>query len=80
MGTMANTLVLAYIGSSLCTIILRASYAGSLQELLHTESIAVEILQALIGSLGILLTIPLTALICCIFYNDNDRAELTENN
>ena len=80
MGTMANTLVLAYIGSSLCTIILRASYAGSLQELLHTESIAVEILQALIGSLGILLTIPLTALICCIVYNDNDRAELTENN
>jgi len=68
MGTMANTLVLAYIGSSLCSILLRVSYAGSLMEMLNTESIAVELLQAIIGSLGILLTIPLTALICSARY------------
>ena len=68
MGTMANTLILAYIGSSLCTIILRISYAGSMMELLNTESIAVELLQAIIGSLGILLTIPLTALLSCVVY------------
>ena len=72
MGTMANTLVLAYIGSSLCTIILKVSYAGSLMELVNTESITVELLQALIGSLGIFLTIPLTALIACVLYTGKE--------
>lgn len=68
MGTMANTLVLAYIGSSLCSIILKVSYSNSLMHLLNTEGIVVELLQAIVGSLGILLTIPLTALICCVKY------------
>ena len=75
MGTMANTLVLAYIGSSLCSILLKISYSGSLLELMNTESIIVELLQALAGSLGILMTIPLTALICCIAYCRRNRKD-----
>ncbi len=74
MGTMANTLVLAYIGSNLCAILLRVSYASSLTMLLNTESITVEVLQALVGSLGILLTIPLTTLVCCVRYTDRKLA------
>ena len=76
MGTMANTLILAYIGSSLCTIILRISYAGSMMELLNTESIAVELLQAIIGSLGILLTIPLTAFLSCVVYKNKAETDV----
>lgn len=68
MGTMANTLVLAYIGSSLCTILLKISYANSMLELLNTEGMIVELLNALIGSMAILLTIPLTALVCVAMY------------
>ena len=68
MGTMANTLVLAYIGSSLCTILLRITYSNSLMELLNTESIVVELLNAIVGSLGILLTMPLTAIVCVALY------------
>ena len=68
MGTMANTLVLAYIGSSLCSILLMISYSSSLQELLNRQNIVVEIMQALVGSVAILLTIPLTSLICGILY------------
>ena len=74
MGTMANTLVLAYIGSNLCAILLRISYANSLTMLLNTESITVEVLQALVGSMGILLTIPLTTLVCCIRYTGRKLA------
>lgn len=77
MGTMANTLVLAYIGSSLCSILLKISYSGSMMELINTESIIVELLQALAGSLGILMTIPLTALICCIAYCGKNRSSET---
>lgn len=68
MGTMANTLVLAYIGSSLCSILLMITYSSSLMELLNRENISVEIMQALIGSTAILLTIPLTSIVCAVKY------------
>ena len=76
MGTMANTLVLAYIGSSLSVVLLLVSYSASLSELLNREMIIVEILQALVGSLGILITIPLTSLICGILYRDKSLLSL----
>ena len=69
MGSMTNTLVLAYIGSSLTIILLLAVYASSFVDLLNREMVIVEILQALVGSLGILLTMPLTALICAFLYS-----------
>jgi uncharacterized membrane protein len=68
MGTMANTLILAYIGSSLSVVIILSVYSGSALSLFNSEMIVVEILQALAGSLGILAAMPLTALICSVFY------------
>lgn len=70
MGTMANTLVLAYIGSSLATTVLLVVFNGSLIELFNKERVIVEIMQALIGSIGILLTIPFTAFIASILYKN----------
>ena len=68
MGTMANTLVLAYIGSSLSTVLLFLSYQASLLQLLNRELIVVELLQALSGSIGILFTIPISALAASLLY------------
>ncbi len=68
MGTMANTLVLAYIGSALTVTILQVIYNGSLFELMNKERIILEVMQAVIGSLGILLAIPFTAFICSVSY------------
>lgn len=68
MGTMSNTLVMAYIGSSLSTTLLLLIYSGSLMELLNKEMIIVELLQIMVGSFGLLLTIPLTSLICSLIY------------
>ena len=69
MGTMLNTLILAYIGSSLSMILLSTADTRSLLQLLNTELIAVELLRALVGSFGMLLTIPLTACACAYLYN-----------
>ena len=77
MGTMANTLVLAYIGSQLCTILLLIMYSSSLYELVNREGIVVEMLNAFIGSLAILLTIPLTSMVCAAFYTRSE-AEVSE--
>jgi len=68
MGSMANTLVLAYIGSSLSVILLLIVYSHDLTDLLNREMVIVELLQAIVGSLGILLAIPLTALTCAAFF------------
>ncbi|WP_312642967.1 YibE/F family protein [Hydrogenoanaerobacterium sp.] len=68
MGTMANTLVLAYIGSSLSMVLLLIAYNNSLLGLLNKEMIVVEILQTLVGSMGILFTIPLTSAISAFVY------------
>lgn len=69
MGTMANTLVLAYIGSSLSVVLLLITYNPSLLDLMNREMVVIEILQALIGSLGILMTLPLTAIVSGLLYS-----------
>lgn len=71
MGTMANTLILAYIGSSLSIVLLLSAYSTSLLYLLNREMIVVEILQALVGSFGILFAMPLTSFFCALMYKEN---------
>lgn len=73
MGTMANTLILAYIGSSLSVVLILSAYSTSVMYLLNREMIVVEILQALIGSFGILFTMPLTSLICAVLYTKKNN-------
>ncbi len=68
MGTMANTLVLAYIGCELSATVISVAYSSSLTTLFGREKIVVEIINALVGSVGILLTIPLTALVSSALY------------
>ena len=68
MGTMANTLVLAYIGSSLTCVLLLVAYNANIEQVINKELIVAEILQALAGSMGMLLTLPLTSAICAVLY------------
>ncbi|MCL2381658.1 MAG: YibE/F family protein [Treponema sp.] len=68
MGSMANTLILAYIGTSLSVVLVLSAYSNSLLGLLNREMISVEILQSLAGILGILFAMPLTAFFCAVLY------------
>ena len=63
MGTMANTLILAFAGSSLNMLILVQTYDIPFLQLINTDSIALEVVQSVAGSIGILLTVPLVAFI-----------------
>lgn len=76
MGTMANTLILAYIGGSLSVVLLLSAYSTSLMYLMNMEMIVVEILQSLIGSFGILFAMPLTSFICAIIYQKSSKVQL----
>lgn len=68
MGTMSNTLILAYIGSSITDIMLLVTYSASIVELANREVIIADMLQALAGSMAILLTVPFTVLLAGIIY------------
>ncbi|GIM28158.1 hypothetical protein CPJCM30710_08240 [Clostridium polyendosporum] len=60
MGTMSNTLILAYVGSSIQMILLFVAYNMSASEVINKELIASEILRALSGSIGLVCAIPIT--------------------
>jgi len=68
MGSMSDTLILAYIGTSLTVVLILTVFSNSLLGLFNSEMIAVEILQAMAGSIGILFAMPLTALFCSFIY------------
>ncbi|MGI6039901.1 MAG: YibE/F family protein [Eubacteriales bacterium] len=70
LGTMANTLILAYIGSSLSVVLLLSVYSSSVLYLFNREMIVVEILQSLVGSFGLLFAMPLTSLVSAFLYTE----------
>lgn len=63
MGTMTNTLILAYTGASIPLLLLFMSYETSLVKILNLDVISSEIVRSLSGSIGLILTIPLTAFV-----------------
>ena len=77
-GTMVNTLILAYAGSSLFTVMIlviqRAEYP--MIRILNFEFMAVEVLRSLCGSLGILLAVPITSYLSA--YTHIDKGEKPE--
>lgn len=63
MGTMANTLILAFAGSSLNMLILFRVFDYPYLQIFNSDLMAVEIIQGIAGSMGIVLTVPLVAFI-----------------
>ncbi len=63
MGAVINTLILAYTGASLPLILLLYISNTPTLELINREAIATEIVRSIVGSVGLLLAVPLTTLI-----------------
>jgi uncharacterized membrane protein len=66
MGAMANTLILAFTGASLNTVILIYSLEHSFLQILNSNSVVIEIGEALTGSLAVMLTVPAVALMSSV--------------
>ncbi|MEA1960722.1 MAG: YibE/F family protein [Bacillota bacterium] len=67
MGTMANTLILAYTGGALPFLLLFMAYDTSSLRIMNSELIASEIVRAMVGSIGLILSVPITAFSASIF-------------
>ncbi|MBP9836546.1 MAG: YibE/F family protein [Candidatus Pacebacteria bacterium] len=69
-GSLVNTLALAYVGAALPMILLFAHSESSILILINQEVIASEILRIVVGSIGLVLAVPLTTLMAAWYFKD----------
>ena len=67
MGTMSNTLILAFTGGSINTLILNYAYALKHNQIINMYEIGIEIMQGVSGSIAIILSVPLVSIISSYF-------------
>ena len=66
-GTMTNTLILALAGGSLSTVILIYVATISPLQLINLDVLGTELIQGIAGSIGIVITVPVTVLVAAFF-------------
>lgn len=76
-GMMSNTLILAYLGGSLALVLLSNNI--DLQKFFNLNQVAAEISSALVGSIGIVLCVPITAIISAYLTKKFSKPALEEN-
>ena len=62
-GTMTNTLILAFLGSGFTLILYLYSLGLSFRQLMSSAYVSMEVVSGVASSVGVILSIPLTALI-----------------
>jgi len=77
MGASLNTLILSYVGGSIHLLMLFTSYDSPMLMIINDEMIACEIIRALAGSFGLLLTVPITSLVSAILMCNGNFGKLT---
>ncbi len=66
--SMVNTLVLAYAGASLPLLLIFTNNPHPFSEIINYELIAEEIIRTLVGSIGLILAVPITTIIAANWY------------
>ena len=79
-GTMTNTLILSFIGSSLLLVLLYMSSSITVIEVINIEAIVTESVCALSGSIGIVYTVPITAAIFAFINRDKSVYKVKSEN
>ena len=75
MGTDSNTLILAFAGSSVSTLLLDYAYDLPYQQIINSNNIGIAIMQGLAGSFGIVFSVPFTVLICTVLFHKNKQLD-----
>lgn len=76
MGTMANTLILAYTGAAIPLLLVFMAYDTPFLKIINLDLIATEVVRALAGSIGLILCVPLTALAAALLMSRAARRPL----
>ena len=65
-ASMVNTLVLVYTGASLPLLLLFINSPQPFSQVINIELIASEIIKTVVGSVGLILAVPITTIIACM--------------
>lgn len=67
-GTMCETLILAFFGTSITTILVVVSYGTQMSQFLCSDYIAIEIAHSITGAVAVILTVPVTSALCTLIH------------
>jgi len=67
-GTMANTLIFAFVGGSLTSMLVFYSHGVQASQLLSSDYLAIELTQGLCSTMAVILTVPAASLIGAIAF------------
>ena len=67
-GTMSNTLIFAFAGGGLATMLVLCSCGVQFQQLMNSDYLAVELAQGLCSTVAVICTVPLAALVGAAAY------------
>lgn len=62
-GTMSNTLILAFTGTSLTTMLTLIGYGTEKMQLINSDFLAIEMAQGICATIGVVLTVPIATYI-----------------
>ncbi|MDR0924509.1 MAG: YibE/F family protein [Hungatella sp.] len=75
MGTMANTLILAFAGSALNMLVLFRIFNYPYLQIFNSDMMALEIIQGISGTIGIVMTVPLVAFLSAFMCSRTNAEE-----
>lgn len=74
-GSLVNTLALAYVGAALPLVLLFATSNESLAVTLNQEVIVAELVRIMVGSIGLVLAVPLTTFLAAWWFDNREVSE-----
>lgn len=72
-GTMSNTLIFAFTGGALATMLVFYSYGVQLHQMLNSDYLTVELAQGLCSTAAVILTVPAASAMGAMFYGKNGQ-------
>lgn len=72
-SSLVNTLVLVYTGAATPLLLLFMNNSKSISEVINYEIIAEEVVRTLVGSIGLILAVPITTILASIIFNSSSR-------
>ncbi len=72
LGSIVNTLALAYVGVSLPLILLYSNSETSISLILNQEVVASELLRIIVGSIGLILAVPATTAVAAWYFQSRE--------
>lgn len=74
MGTMSNTLILAYFGSAINLLLVFSQLGVGWSRIINMDVVATEVVRGLAGTIGLVLAIPVTAAVAAYLFTATGRS------